>query len=98
MRLAYSGDAVADLVRLREFIAETDPAAAARVAKVLIARVSQLREFPMMGRAVALAPDPESVRDMTFGNYVVRDAVTAEAVVVLRVWHRFEQRDFSELD
>lgn len=96
MRLAYSADAVADLVRLREFIAETDPIAAARVAKALIARVSQLREFPMMGRAVALAPDPDSVRDAMFGNYVVRYAVHAEVVVVLRVWHRFEQRDSNE--
>ncbi len=93
MRLAYSEDAVADLVCLRDFIAETDPAAAARVAQALIARVAQLRKFPMLGRAVALAPDPETVRDAVFGHYVVRYAVHAEAVVVLRVWHRFEQRD-----
>ncbi|MGH8855201.1 MAG: type II toxin-antitoxin system RelE/ParE family toxin, partial [Telluria sp.] len=52
MRLVYSEEAVADLVRLRAFIAEKDPSAAARVAAELIARIENLRLFPTMGRAV----------------------------------------------
>ena len=46
-----------------------------------------------MGRAVQAAPDSETIRDMVFGAYVVRYAVTARSLAVLRVWHHFEQRD-----
>jgi hypothetical protein len=46
-----------------------------------------------MGRAVGMAPDPESIRDMVFGSYIVRYAVTARSIAVLRVWHHFQQRN-----
>ena len=94
MRLVYSEEAVADLFRLRQFIAEKDPAAAADVASELIARVENLCLFPHMGVEVASAPQPRAVRDMVFGRYIVRYAAQAESVVVLRVWHHLEnERD-----
>lgn len=92
MRLVYSQEAVADLVRLRAFIAEKDPAAAARVAAELVARIENLCRFPLMGVEVAHAPQPAQVRDMVFGSYVVRYSVHAEALAVLRVWHHYESR------
>lgn len=92
MRLVYSREAVADLVRLRAFIAEKNPAAAARVADELIARIENLRIFPHMGKPVAQAPEPEVVRDMIFGNYIVRYSVHGEALVILRLWHHYEHR------
>lgn len=92
MKLVYSEEAVADLVRLRTFIAEKDPTAAARVAPELIARIENPRLFPTMGRAVALAPDPNAIRDALFGKYVIRYAVHAEAVAILRIWHHYEDR------
>ena len=92
MRLVYSEDAIADLTRLRAFIASKEPVAAARVASELIRRIESIRLFPEMGRAVALAPDPESVRDAIFGKYVVRYTAHAEAVVILRIWHHYESR------
>lgn len=92
MRLVYSEDAVADLVRLRAFIAEKDPSAAARVAQELIARIENLGLFPLMGHSVSQAPQPDVVRDMVFGNYAVRYSVHAEALVVLRIWHHYEDR------
>lgn len=48
MRLIYSAEAVADLVRLRDFIAEQDPTAAARTAQNLIARMENLGRFPLL--------------------------------------------------
>jgi plasmid stabilization system protein ParE len=93
VRLVYSQEAVADLVRLREFIAGKDPSAAARVAADLLSRIENLRLFPQMGVAVALAPQPEAVRDMVFGNYVVRYSVHAEALAILRIWHHYEYRE-----
>ncbi len=92
MRIAYAAEAVADLKRLRAFIAEHDPHPAGRVAAELVERVEQLHAFPLMGRPVAMAPDPESVRDMFFGRYVVRYSVHTETLIVLRIWHELEER------
>ncbi|MGY2437597.1 type II toxin-antitoxin system RelE/ParE family toxin, partial [Escherichia coli] len=85
MKLVYSEESVADLVRLRAFIAEKDPLAAARVATELIARIENLRLFPTMCRAVELAPDPKAIRDAVFGKYVIRYATHAETIVILRI-------------
>ena len=90
MKLVYSQDAVADLVRLRQFIAQHDPKAAARIAAGLIARMDALLAFPAMGRNVPQAPSPESVRDLIVGKYVVRYAQLGSVLVVLRVWHQHE--------
>lgn len=92
MKLVYSEQAVADLVRLRTFLAEKDPAAAARVAFELVSRVERLREFPNLGVAVPQALQPGAIRDMVFGSYVVRYAAQAESLVVLRLWHQLEDR------
>lgn len=95
MRLAYSENAVADLVRLREFIAEKDPLAAARVAGELLSRIENLCLFPDMGRAVELAPSPKAIRDAVFGKYVIRYSAHTETVVILRIWHHNEDRTQS---
>lgn len=71
MKLVYAPEAVADLIRLRSFIADKSPAAAARIAAELIARIENLCAFPHLGRAVRESPQPNVVRDMAFGNYVV---------------------------
>ena len=90
MKLVYSQDAVTDLARLRDFIANNDPTAAARVAADLIARINGLCTFPEMGRSVPEAPVPDSVRDFIFGKYVVRYTVHGSALVILRIWHHYE--------
>ncbi len=92
-RLVYATAAIDDLLRLRAFIAEHDPEAARRIAADLVKRIEALRDAPLMGRAVGMAPDPESIRDMVFGSYIVRCAVTARSIAVLRVWHHFQQRN-----
>lgn len=91
-RLVYTAAAVDDLVRLRAFIAAHDPDAAQRIGADLARRIEALRDTPLMGRAVEAAPDPQTLRDMVFGNYVVRYAVAARSIGVLRVWHHFERR------
>lgn len=92
MTLVYSEEAVADLLRLRAFIADKDPLAAARVASELITRIEKLRLFPSMGRAVELAPDPEAIRDAIFGKYVIRYTYQPNTIVILRIWHHYEDR------
>lgn len=93
VRLVYSEMAVADLTRLRAFIAEKNPTAAARIAADLVVRLEKLRLFPQMGIAVPQAPQPGVIREMEFGRYVVRYAAQAESVVVLRIWHHLEDRE-----
>jgi toxin ParE1/3/4 len=90
VRLVYSQEAVADLARLRAFIASNDPTAAARIAADLVARINGLCAFPEMGRSVSQAPEPDSIRDFIFSKYVVRYAVRGAAVVILRIWHHHE--------
>ena len=90
MRLVYSQEAVADLIRLRAFIANNDTAAAARIAADLVARIDNLCKFPEMGHNVSQAPEPDSIRDFIFGKYVVRYTVRGSALVILRIWHHFE--------
>lgn len=97
MRLVYSQESVADLARLRDFITDHDPAAAARIGTDLVTRIDQLCAFPAMGRGVAEAPDPDTVRDFVFGKYVVRYTVHDSALVVLRVWHHLENRKRAPL-
>ena len=92
MRLAYSENAVADLVRLRAFIAEKDPHTAARIAAELIYRIENLCLFPEMGRAVERAPTPKIIRDAIFGKYIIRYSAHTETVVILRIWHHNEDR------
>ncbi|MDO5609751.1 MAG: type II toxin-antitoxin system RelE/ParE family toxin [Pseudomonadota bacterium] len=92
MNLVYARLAVADLQRLRAFIAEHAPAAAEPIAHELIQRIELLREFPDIGRVVDAAPDPETVRDLIFGSYIVRYVRTASAIIILRIWHHAQAR------
>ena len=92
VKLVYSQEAVSDLIRLREFIAEKDPGAAARVSLELVTRIDYICSFPDMGRAVGLSPEPLDIRDSIFGKYVVRYIAQTDSIVILRVWHHYESR------
>lgn len=92
MRLIYSEQALRDLVRLRAFIADKDPAAARRVATELVARIRRLQDFPKLGREVSRAPDPAALRDAVLGNHVVRYVPRSDVLIILRIWHHYEDR------
>jgi len=83
-RLQFTASATRDLRRLRDFIAEHDPAAAARVSKRLGRTIRLLRDQPALGKEIEAPPD---VRELVAGDYFVRYTVRVSAVVVLRVWH-----------
>lgn len=90
MKLVYTDVAIEDLKRLRQFIAVHNPAAAARVATELVSKIELLTEQPEMGVPVQLSPDPGSMRDVIFGNYVIRYSLHITTIIVLRVWHGLE--------
>lgn len=87
LQLTYS--AVHDLERLRAFIAEHDPAAAARISLRLRTTLQHLLEHPGLGKPVE---ELSAVRELIAGDYVARYTVTDEAVIVLRIWHGKEDR------
>lgn len=93
MNLFYSAEALTDLARLRAFIAKHDPQAASRVARDLVKRIKNLQKFPEMGVSVPEAPDPNAVRDFAIGQYIVRYAIHAETLFILRIWHGRENRE-----
>jgi plasmid stabilization system protein ParE len=88
-RLQFTASATRDLRRLRDFIAEHDPAAAARVRKRLGRTIRLLRDQPALGKSVEALPE---VRELAASDYVVRYTVRGDSVVVLRVWHGRESR------
>ncbi len=49
-RLSYSARALADLVRLTDFLAESDPSAAAATADLIEEAITLLRRHPLIGR------------------------------------------------
>ena len=90
MMLRYSPEAVADLTRLREFIAEKNPIAAQRIAGELLEGIKKLEAFPKIGLPVSRAPNPERIRDLYIGHYVVRYWISDDAIYILRLWHAKE--------
>ncbi len=90
MKIDYCKEAIADLERLREFIAVHDPAAASRYAQRLIEGITRLQDQPLLGHAVPAAPDPDTIRDLITGDYVVRYALLSEQILILRIWHHRE--------
>lgn len=96
MNIVYTQDAVEDLVRLRDFIAMNDPEAAAGIASALLEGIERLCSFPEMGRPVPLAPDPESIRDLIIGDYIVRYVPRPDTLIILCLWHQYENRTGSQ--
>ena len=91
MNLVYSKEAVSDLSRLRDFIAQHDPGSALRISSSLLEAINNLAMFPRMGHPVTRAPASLPVRDLIVGRYVVRYLLTTQRIVILRVWHHKEQ-------
>jgi len=90
MKLRYSRESIEDLVRLREFIADKNPVAAQRTAAALVAGIEKLKVFPKIGVQVLRAPQPDSIRDLFIGSYTARYLITADEIVILRLWHNKE--------
>jgi plasmid stabilization system protein ParE len=94
VRLIVSKEAAADLVRLREFLMDRNPAAAQRAAAAIANGIRSLGIYPERGRQSAVEDARELVVPFGRSAYVVRYALLTEAdeIVILRVWHGREQR------
>ena len=95
MKLIYSPESVQDLIRLREFIAQNNPSTANRIATELVTRIEKLRLFPEIGRLIdqPQVKSQSSIRDFSFGNYIVRYISHMNSLTILRIWHHYESRE-----
>lgn len=95
LKHVFSAEALRDLQRLHDFIADQNPSAAQHVARELLDGIHGLRRFPRMGKSVGVAPEqlaPEEIRDWFTGHYIVRYLLLENRIVILRVWHGKEDR------
>jgi plasmid stabilization system protein ParE len=86
-------EALEDMGRLRLFLEDKSPSAAARMAKTVLDGVTLLRDFSERGKPLN---DGTSRRELyiAFGSgaYVLRYRIDGELVVIIRVWHSREDR------
>ena len=89
MRVRWTTDAADDLERICDYIAESRPESARRVAQSLVERIATLETFPHLGRPGRV----QGTREIAFpplpfvGIYEVRD----EQIIVLRLLHGAQQ-------
>jgi len=91
MKIVFTPQSVQDLARLREFIEIKNPDAAKKIADILLDGIKKLKRFPCIGVRVSSAPNPEIMRDLILGNYIVRYLVLDKIINILRVWHHKEE-------
>jgi plasmid stabilization system protein ParE len=91
MRIEWSDDALFDLDRLYDFLADTNPSAAAKLILSLTAVPDRLIERPRLGRPIERYA-PREVRRLIIGQYEMRCEVVDPVITVLRLWHTREDR------
>jgi toxin ParE1/3/4 len=89
MRVAFSAEAIEDLLQLRSFIATENPDAAHRLAAKLVAACDALERFPQRGRSGVVSGTRELA---SVPPYVIVYEVSAGDVVILRIWHGAQDR------
>lgn len=91
MTLRWTDRGLSDLVRLHEFLAPVNPAAAAKIVQSLTQAAARLAEFPRIGERLQQY-DPREARRLLVGRYELRYEVRDDAIEILRIWHTREDR------
>jgi plasmid stabilization system protein ParE len=87
-QIIWSDRAIADLQGIRAYIAQFNPAAAARIAAQLIAAAESLSTLPDRGRPVG----PNRRELATLWPYVIQYRRTGSRVDIVRVQHGRQRR------
>ena len=90
-QIEWSLAAQDDLIRLFDFLSNSNVRAAARVIDVLTAAPERLRDHPRLGEKLP-AFGPRDVRRLIVGSYELRYEVSPDLIVVLRIFHGKEDR------
>lgn len=86
MRIRWEEDALSDLVALRKYIAQDNPAAAHTVAERILTCVNLLAAHPLAGEPGRIHTTRELVVNKT--PYTIIYQTTADMVTILRVFHQ----------
>jgi plasmid stabilization system protein ParE len=94
VKLIVAEDAVADIERLRLFLKDVNPAAAARAVELIVGAIESLETNPERGRPAAVLGLRELIVPFGRSAYVLRYAYyeARSEVVIIRVWHGREKR------
>jgi len=91
--LIWLPEAQQDIERLHAFLYEKSPDAAHRMVNILLQGAEQLLTFPEIGKPLS---DELQRRELFLpfgaGAYVLRYRLTANRIVIIRVWHSREAR------
>lgn len=92
MELMWTSKALSDLSRVYDFLAFSNPAAAARVVQTLTqAPIALLAKNPRMGEQLFQFM-PHEVRRMVVTDYEIRYEIIDSTIYILRIWHTRENR------
>lgn len=88
MNLMYSPQAVDDLQRLHDSVADRNPLSARKIAIEIQESAEKLRQFPQIGLPVSRNKTPNEIRGLYIDNYTLRYLIAKnQTIYVLRIWH-----------
>jgi toxin ParE1/3/4 len=93
-KIRWTRSAVADVRRLRDYIAHDSQAYADRFVQKMFEGIGKAATFPYAGRRVPEA-DSDDIREILFRNYRIMYRVEAEGILILMVIHG--ARDVSRI-
>jgi toxin ParE1/3/4 len=95
-KVIWLPEALEDTSRLRQFLADQSPTAAARAGQVIQAGTKRLADFPEIGQPM---DDGTNRRELFLpfgaGGYILRYIIDDHSVVIIRAWQTKEKRDES---
>ena len=96
-RLIYTRRALADIIRLREFIAEHNPEAASRMAQLIKEAAARLKLHPMLGVPVDDLPFRDLIIPFGASGYLLRYRIIMETKTVAVIGIRHGREETSAL-
>lgn len=89
MPVILSAEALADLVEIKAYIGDRNPAAASRIAVQIVAACDALEHLPERGRPGLIL----GTREVTLiWPYVIVYRMAHHQVEIVRIWHRAQHR------
>jgi plasmid stabilization system protein ParE len=94
LEIVWLDSAVNDLVRLRQFIAKENLAAAKKAAEIIKQASQRLMKMPLMGKPInGLLPFRDLLIRFGAGGYVLRYRIEAEILYIVHIRH-YRESDF----
>jgi len=87
--IRWEEDALSDLVALRDYIRQDNPAAAQKIGRRIIECVNLLAEQPFLGQPGRIHKTREFVVSKT--PYIIIYHATNEVISILRIFHQAQQ-------